>query len=105
MYLVHLRVSDGSTFAVRCRELSRDALVPGNLLLLGVLDPVPTPGGPFSAHAWSVGASDVANYMQGDYVVVPVVPSGDCDCVASAPADRDVVDCDDRDDDTALVAR
>ena len=92
MFLVHLRVSDGSAFAVRCRELSRDALVPGNVLLIGVLDPVVTPGGPFAVHAWSVGAADVANYMQGEYQ-------------AAAPVPPEVDDCDERDDDLPLVGR
>lgn len=87
MYLVHLRVNDGSTFAVRCRELARDALVPGNVLMIGCMDPVPTRSGLFAVHTWSVGAADVANYMQGDYVPLPVQPSlADCDC-DERPAD------------------
>ncbi len=87
MYLVHLRVSDGATFAVRCRELSRDALVPGHILMLGVLDPVPTAQGPFNANAWSVGPTDIANYMQGDYPPPPPPPSpaDDCDDQSQGP--------------------
>lgn len=71
MFLVHLRVGDSATFAVRCRELSRDALIPGNVLMVGVLDPVPTEHGLFTVNAWSVGASDIANYMHGEYRPLP----------------------------------
>lgn len=68
MYLVHLRINDGNTFEVRCRELARCSVVPGNILLLGVQDPLPTPHGEFKTNVWSLAPVDIANYQEGDYL-------------------------------------
>lgn len=69
MYVVALKTDNGGVFVVRCKDLVKDSVVPGNVVLIRCLDPVPTKWGPMETEVWSVNPADIGNYMQGEILV------------------------------------
>jgi hypothetical protein len=69
MFIVALKIEGGGLFTVRCRDIVKDSVVPGNVVLIRCLDPIPTQWGKLETEAWSISPSDIANYMQGEVLL------------------------------------
>jgi hypothetical protein len=63
--VVQLRISDGSTHPVQCRGIVKNPLIPGQVILVQCIDPVPTQFGEVHDGNWSVSTNDIANYVVG----------------------------------------
>jgi len=74
MFIVALKVEGGGLFTIRCRDIVKDSIVEGNVVLIRCLDPVPTQWGMLETEAWSVNPADIGNYMQGEILVEKKAP-------------------------------
>lgn len=82
--VVHLRITDGSTFPIRCKGIAKNPLVPGQLILIECIDDVPTSFGPVKNGNWSINAGDIGNYVIGEMDIqeskeLPDIPEEDED--------------------------
>lgn len=71
MHIVVLKTDGGKFYTVRCRDLVKDTVLPDNLVLVGCMDPIPSPFGLMETDIWSVHGTDIASYMKGQ----PVPPA------------------------------
>jgi len=65
MVVVQLKVSDGNTYPVRCKQIQPNPILETHIVLVDCLDPVPTQFGELVNAHWCVDKADIANYVVG----------------------------------------
>lgn len=68
MVVVHLKVSDGNTLPVRCKQIQPNSILDTHLVLVDCMDPIPTHFGEIHNAHWCVSKEDIANYIVGEQI-------------------------------------